>query len=219
MPLLEDRAREPVLFGHTPLAAAFRFIEPTWRNYIMYVDLEARTGNPDAQRYLKLWSSLPPSERRTHVPEQICQLAVVAASDLIRWVTGQAWLEGSAKANLCMSFMRDKVLEKTAQFAMDSPDNYRHADLFMRASGTLPQAARGGGTTIFNVPVASSNSIAGAKSDSAAALRSGSMLGMDEEIVELSKIMQRDESSVRATAEEMSDPDDDEDDDDSDDKD
>ena len=44
-----ERVHEPAVTGaRPPLAAAFRFVEPTWRNYIAYVDAEARTGNADA---------------------------------------------------------------------------------------------------------------------------------------------------------------------------
>jgi hypothetical protein len=184
-----------MLFGATPLSAAFRFVEPTWRNYIMYVDMEARTGNPDAQRYLNNWKALSWNERQGHFPEQLCELSTVAPSDLIRWVAGQVWMEGSAKAAMCMSFMRDKVLEKTAEFGMANPDNYKHAELFMRASGLLPQSnGRGGGgpaVTIFNSPVASSGSVAlsGSRSDSSPVAASG-LRAMDEDIVELSRVMQ-----------------------------
>src|SRR5580698_6969587 len=45
------------LFGLTPLASAFRYIEPTWRNYISYVDMEARAGNVDAQYFIRIWQS------------------------------------------------------------------------------------------------------------------------------------------------------------------
>lgn len=197
-PLATVRAAgPPVVFGDTPLAIAFRFVEPTWRNYIMYVDLEARTGNLDAARYLATWKALPPVERRSHVPEQICELASVAAADLVSWVSRQVWQEGSAAASMCMSFMRARVIAKTAEFAMDSPDNYKHAELFAKTAGLLPVSGaaggRGGGSpiTIFNAPVASSGSVAlsGSRSESSPVAASG-LRAMDEEIVELSKIMQ-----------------------------
>jgi hypothetical protein len=53
----------------TPMSAAFRFVEPVWRNYIMYVDMESREGNADAARYLHCWQSLTPEEQRLHMPE------------------------------------------------------------------------------------------------------------------------------------------------------
>ena len=59
-----EHVHEPAVMGaRPPLAAAFRFVEPTWRNYIAYVDAEARTGNADARRYVAIWQALP---RREH---------------------------------------------------------------------------------------------------------------------------------------------------------
>lgn len=201
----------------TPLAAAFRFIEPTWRNYIMYVDLEARTGNLDAERYLKCWQALSGRERQIHMPEQLCDLSSTPASDLIRWVSGQAWQESAAKSSMCMSFMRDKVLEKTGEYAMASPDNYRHADLFMRVSGVLPVSSGRGGpaVAIFNAPTASSGSVAGVVSESAPVDRSG-LRDMDAEIVELSRVMQTGDTHCAAEVKKDDKEDEDDDDDESD---
>jgi len=195
-------------FGHTSLSAAFRFVEPTWRNYIMYVDAEARAGNADALRYLKVWQSLPPKERNAHMPEQICELASVIPSDLVSWVARQAFAEGSAKANMCLSFMRDRVLEQTATFALASPDNFKDRELFLKASGSLPTPNGRMGTIIpiFNMPTASSGSIAGVVSEASPVDKSG-LRDMDSEIVELSKIMQ-----TGTIADRDEDEDDDEDD-------
>lgn len=159
----------------------------------MYVDMESREGNLDAQRYLRVHQSLPPKERNAHMPEQICELAAVPAADLIAWVSRQVWQEGSAKAAMCMSFNRDKVLEKFAMYAMASPDNIRHGEIFMKASGLLPSPGRGGGPgiSIFNMPSASSGAVAlaGSKSETIPTGAAG-LRGMDEEIVELAKVMQ-----------------------------
>jgi hypothetical protein len=214
--LASDRSRDAnPAFGPTPLAAAFRFVEPTWRNYISYVDAEARTGNVEAQRYLRIWQSLPPRERNAHVPEQLCELASVTSSDLISWVSKHVWIEGSAKTSMVLSFNRDRVLQRTAEFAMAAPENSRHADLFLRASGAMPQQAGNGRPpiNIFNAPVASSGSVAlaGSHSESAPVGRSG-LATMDEEIVELAKVMQT-ETTTMTRAEMMPDDDEDEDDD------
>jgi len=211
--LFEDKTRKPVKFGSTPLSAAFRFIEPTWRNYIMYVDLESRTGNEEAKRYLEIWKSLPSQEQRTHLPEQICDMASILPSDLIRWVSGQVWIEGSAKSAMCLSFMKDKVLEKIGEFAMDSPDNFKHAELFAKVSGAMPQGPKVAPVSIFNMPVASSNAVAGAKSECAPVYATG-LKDMDMEIVELSKIMQGEEMPTHARAQDIPDDPDDEDDED-----
>lgn len=205
-------------FGLTPLASAFRYIEPTWRNYIMYVDMEARTGNEDARRYLRVWQSLPPKERNAHVPEQLCDLATVASADLVSWVTRHVWSENQASTSMVLSFNRARVLERTAEFAMQSPDNGRHAELFMKAAALLPSGSgRGtsgaGPISIYNMPVSSSGSVAlsGAKSESSPVSASG-LQSMDEEIVDLARIMQTADGPVHARAEVPGDEDDDDDD-------
>jgi hypothetical protein len=166
----------------------------------MYVDMESRAGNVEAKRYLEVWRSLPPRERNTHLPEQICELASIAASDLIRWVSGQLWIEGSAQASMCLSSFRSEVLESTAKYAIESPENFRHAALFAKVAGMTPQPARGGVTVpIFNMPSASAGAVAGVTSETSPGSQSG-VRSMDEEIVELSKVMQLD-GPVHARAE------------------
>jgi hypothetical protein len=179
----------------------------------MYVDAEARTGNPDARRYVEMWQSLPYHERIGHMPEQICELTTIPAADLVSWVGRQAWIEHAAGANMCLSFMKADVLEQTAAFALASPDNYKDRELFLKVAGMTPQPTRTGGPVFFNMPVASSNSVAGAKSDAAPATSSG-LRSMDEDIVELAKIMQTDGSEVHARAQDIPNEPDDEDDDD-----
>lgn len=190
----------------------------------MYVDMESRSGSADAdaaRRYVATWQSLPPRERNAHMPEQICELASVLPADLIAWVTRQIWIEGSAKTSVVMSFMRDRVLEKTAEFAMAAPENYKHAELFYKTAGMMPAASRGVGSpvTIFNAPVASSGSVAlaGAKSESSPVVSAG-LRDMDSEIVELSKIMQTGGEHDH-TLDRMDDGDDEDDEDDGDDDD
>jgi hypothetical protein len=182
---------EPFGFpGATPLAVAFQYIKPSWRNYIMYVDMEARAANVDAQRYMATWTALQPKDRRTAMPEQLCELASVPAADLVAWVSKQVWLSQSASASMALSFLRAPVVAKIGEFAMASPDNHQHAKLFMQAGGMLPQPARGGGVhaTFLNAPIASSNAQAGVVSESSPVPRAG-LMDMDSEIVELSKIM------------------------------
>jgi len=209
---------EPAVAGvRPPLAAAFRFVEPTWRNYIAYVDAEARTGNKDAERYVRIWQSLPRKEQQSHVPEQLCELSNVPAADLIAWVTRQAWVESSAKTSLVLSFMKDRVVEKTAEFAMASADNIKHAELFSRQAGLVQTpgvGGRGAGTTIYNVPVASSGAVAlaGSRSESSPVNASG-LKSMDQEIVDLSAIMQRQDAPTGARAEALVDEPDDDDND------
>lgn len=186
----------PVILGYTPAAVALRHVHPTWRNYIMYVDLEARAGNLDAARYLAAYDALPYSERRGHMPEQICDLASVSVADLMSWVTRQAWMEKSCRVSLLLSFLSDEVLESAGKFAIESAANHVHTKLFLQAGGVLPAPGPGGGgrsVQIFNAPIATSGSVAlaNSKSESGPVDRSG-LRDMDSEIVELSRIMQTD---------------------------
>lgn len=210
--VLTDKSHDPVLFGPTPIAAAFRYIQPSWRNYIMYVDTEARTGNDDARRYLRIWRALPPKEQRSVVPEQLCELAQVSAADLIAWVSRQVWTEGTASASMVLAFNKPRVLDAVATAALD-PENGRAQELFMKSAGLLPSGNRGGGggITIHNMPVASSGSVAlaGSKSESSPVNGSG-LRSMDDDIVGLSQIMQHEQhGKSRAELE----PDDDDEDD------
>ena len=187
----------------SPLLSAFRYVAPTPRDYIRYVDAEARTGNLDAHRYLDNWMRIGERARRAHMPEQLCDLSGVAPADLVAWVSKQAFLEGAAQANMLLTFRRGPVLEAVADFAAASADNYRHAELFMKSAGMLPAAARRGGgssISIFNAPIASSGSVAGVKSDSAPVERTG-LREMDADVVELARIMQTGGTDCRAEQE------------------
>ena len=215
-PPVQDRSRpEDVLEPETPLSAAFLFVEPTWRNYIMYVDAEARTGNLNAARYLTCYNGIDKEDRQVWWPEQLCAMAQVPHEDLLCWVVRQAWISRSARTNLVMHFMRDQVLEKNAQFAMAAPENYKHTELFFKASGLIPiggsaRSAAGPAVTIFNSPSSSSVALSGSKSESSPVTVSG-LRDMDADIVELSRIMQTGSVAARAESE-PDDSDDDEDD-------
>ena len=182
-----------------------------------------------------MYLSLTARERNSHVPEQLCDLASVRPEDLISWVTRQAYIEGSSRSALALSFLKDQVIEKVAGFAMDSPDNYKHAELFMKTSGMLPTAGSGAGSrsaaaiapvSIFNMPMATSSSGSMAHSNSTANSRSSSMSispgglpDMDTEIIELSKIIQQDATDFPEPKQDRKKDDRDNDDSDSDDDD
>lgn len=211
--------------GSTQLISALRFVEPSWRNYIHYVQADAASGNLDAKRYLDTYLSLTADKQRRHVPEQLCYLTGTKPEDLIAWVNRQLYVESAGRTAMLTSNRRDKVLEKVADFAMESADNYKHAELFMKASGAIATGGRGGGgspVTIFNAPIASASSQSSATAASISSSMSGAMKSMDEEIIELSKIMQTEDAPISARAEtsdEQNDPDDDDEDDDSEDDD
>lgn len=223
IPLTTDKSFVPSVaeFGHTILSSAFRFIKPTWRNYIMYVDAEARTGNEDANRFHEAWKSLTTFERVTWFPEQLCTLANVKPEVLFGWVSKHALFSNTAESSMALSFLRTNVVEATAGYAIDSPDNYKDRELFLRAAGALPQASGGRAVTFMNAPVVSSSSVAlsGSRSESSPVDKSG-LKDMDSEIVDLAKIMQSTDTTVVTRAEQVpNDPDEEEEDEDDDERD
>jgi hypothetical protein len=185
-------------FGPTPVAAAFRFVQPTWRNYIQYVDLEAREGNADAKRYITTYQSLSARERNNHFPEQVCDLSNVQHADLISWVSRQVWIEGSARSSMVLSHMRDQVLQSTANYAMDSPDNVQHAKLFLSAAGALPQKTGRNpspNVNIFNAPTATAGSLVSVRREESSP---DVLPDMDTQIITLDRIMQTDDEPQTA---------------------
>lgn len=170
------------------LASVFRVIEPTWRNYIRYVGMEAREGNKDAVRYLAAWDKTAGEERMYHIPEKLCDLAGVRPGELAGWVMKHAFDEGLARKEALLKYASVTMIERNMKFAYDSPENYKHMELFFRAAGLVAPAPPVH-HTIYNHPIASSNAVAGVRSESAPAGGSG-LQDMDSAIVELSKIMQ-----------------------------
>jgi hypothetical protein len=212
------------MLGLSPLASAFRFVEPGWHNYIKYVDMQARTGDEDARRYLAVWKALGAHERAGHTPEQLCAQTKVSCDELRRWVGSHFLAEGSMRAQTIMNSFQDLLLGRTLEFAMSAPEAHADRKLLFQASGLLPQTGMRGplkhALNIFNVPVASSGSVAlaGARSESSPVSASG-LRGMDDEIVSLAQVMQHDAPPKLSRAERMDDVyepgnDDDEDDDD-----
>src|SRR6516165_2297890 len=89
-PLTGSRASLRAAAG-SMLAVAFRPIRPTWRNYIEYVDFAARNGDPAMVRYRDSYLALAPRDRRSHWPEQLCELANVTPGELVGAVCRALW--------------------------------------------------------------------------------------------------------------------------------
>lgn len=144
--------------AQTPLAIAFRHVEPTWRNYIYYADLAAKGGDEDMQKYIKTYEALPLGERRTVMPEMLCDLSGVKPRDLISAVAGEVWQHKQAESTISASINHPKVIHQTAQYAIESPAAYKDRELFLRATGALPDK-KGASIVINNNPQAA-NTIA-----------------------------------------------------------
>ena len=219
-PSVGDHSR----FLKSPLIAALSFVEPTWRDYLKYVEAESAAGNSEAKSYIHQYLLLTEYQRKNATPEQICALAHVPHDHLLRWVTGQAFMLGASMELMAKSFKRGPLMSKIADFAMESPDNVRHAELFMKSAGMLPQAVSRGG---INIPIYAPGGTVGMPGTGGGdgkananvpALPAGGLRTMDDDIIDLAAIMQNPEGATEAAAERMADEpvpeDDDEDEDD-----
>lgn len=115
---------------------AFRHIVGGWRRYIHYVDYAARNGNEAMARFRDCYRSLD-RHRQTAWPEQLCEMANVAPGELIAAVCRAIWETMSAESSMISSMAQPKVLAATIKCA-SRPDGYRDRELFMRATGQLP---------------------------------------------------------------------------------
>lgn len=132
--------RKPInakIFADTPLTIAFKNIRPSWRNYIDYVDIAARNGDKDMDKVLKIYLALTPKDQRVHSPEQLCELAQIPPSDLVGAVCREIWSAKSAESALVSAIAHPQVMNRMAKLAQKE-ENYRDRELFLRASGSLP---------------------------------------------------------------------------------
>lgn len=125
------------IFADTPLTIAFKNIRPSWRNYIDYVDIAARNGDKDMDKVLKIYLALTPKDQRVHSPEQLCELAQIPPGDLVGAVCREIWSAKSAESALVSAIAHPQVMNRMAKLAQKE-ENYRDRELFLRASGSLP---------------------------------------------------------------------------------
>jgi hypothetical protein len=156
------------------LAAAFRPIRPTWRSYIECVDFAARNGDPAMVRYRDSYLALAPRDRRSHWPEQICELANVTPGELVGAVCRALWECGVAESSVVSAIAHPKVVESTVKLALKA-EHYRDRELFFRLTGSLPDK-KGASINIFNNPTAQA---AGAGCDRQACRWGGHWLAED----------------------------------------
>jgi hypothetical protein len=151
-----------------------------WRNYIEYVDLAARNGDPDMARYRDCYLSLTPRDRRNHWPEQLCELANVSPGELVGAVCRMLWEAKAAESSMVSAMAHPQVLMATAEFAR-LPMCSRDRELFFRLTGSLPDK-KGASINIINNPTAQAGAIK-LNGHAAAQLKS-----MDDEIIEMSRL-------------------------------
>lgn len=146
----------------------------------MYVGYAAAAGDEDMIKIRDAYNHLPPRERNAMMPETLCDLAGVQTADLIAAVAKQVWLHKHPESSITVAMEQPLVIESTAEFAKASPDNYKHAELFMRLSGALPDK-HGASIVINNSPQTANinHSPAGANGYKT----------MDQRIIEMGKLL------------------------------
>lgn len=143
----------------SPLASSFRHIPGGWRNYIDYARMSASDGNEDMTKFIKAYDALTPKERRTIMPEQVCDQAGVKQQDLIGQVTSHLWLANSNEGMQISAISHPRVMEAlVASATMVTPDTYKDRELFLRSIGGLPD--KKGNAMVINVNTQQTNASA-----------------------------------------------------------
>ena len=162
---------------------AFRHIKPHWQNYIEYVDLAARNGDKEMDRYVKVWQGLTAKDRKAATPEQLCEMAQVKPSELVGAVCQAIWDAKSAEGSMVSAIAHPEVLKRTAASAQKACGG-RDRELFFRVTGSLPDK-KGTSVIIQNNPQTLSVGGGGPR----AAIQQGrtlhELLDMDEEVIEM----------------------------------
>ena len=171
------------MFADTPLVIAFRHIRPTWRNYIEYVDLAARNGDRDMDRYRKVWLGLTAKDRIAASPEQICEMAQVKPAELVGAVCQAIWDAKSAEGSMVSAIAHPQILAKTAKNA-EKPMNYKDRELFFRVTGSLPDKK---GTSVIINNQGPQTLVAGGPGLPVARGNGDELKDMDQEVIEFGR--------------------------------
>ena len=102
----------------TSLALCFRHIKPSWKNWIDYAMLSAvEDKDREMVKIRDVWNALPPRERATATPENICDLAGVQPKVLFAAVCGKLFERSSQESALITAANLPRVVERTMQQA------------------------------------------------------------------------------------------------------
>lgn len=168
--------------GKSPLAVAFRHLEPNWRSYIAYVDYAANDGNEDMKKIIDIFRALPQSERKKVMPETLCDLAGVRPSEVIGAVTAQVWALQSGESAMAAAILHPKVIKATGKAALNVKRGFKDRELFLRSTGSLPDK-KGTSITINNTPQT-------ANINTLPALSSGKFLPMSDACKEMDDLIE-----------------------------
>ena len=171
------------IFDDTPLVIAFRHIKPHWQNYIEYVDLAARNGDKDMEKYVKVWQGLTAKDRKAATPEQLCEMAQIKPGELVGAVCQAIWDAKSAEGSMVSAIAHPEVLKRTAASAQKAGGG-RDRELFFRVTGSLPDK-KGTSVIIQNNPQTLSVGGGGPRAAMPQGRTLHELLDMDEEVIEM----------------------------------
>lgn len=144
---MADRLKTP----DTPVAIAFRNIEPTWRNYIYYVDQSARNGDEQMLKFRAAYNALPWKEKNSIMPEQLCDMCGIICADLVAAVSRELWIQKAGQTTIEAAINHPRMIQATAFYGQMLGDANRDRELFFRVTGGLPDK-KGTSIVINNTP-------------------------------------------------------------------
>ena len=171
----------------TPMATAFRHIEPTWRNYIKYVAMRAKAGDEEMKKLVAAWEALTPLERREIMPEALCDLAGVNEKHLIGVVSEEYWAMQRLDSVITAASEHPRMVKATAYWGQSLSECGRDRELFFRITGGLPDK-KGSSIVINNVPTA--NNV------TAVHAGAGGFRSMDQKVVEMGRVLDPPEETM-----------------------
>lgn len=136
------------LASRSPLAVQFRHLQPSWRAYIQWVDLAARNGDTAMMRVRDCYQVLPPKEKSSIWPEQLCELASVTPGELYGAVCRVTWEAKAAESSMISAINHPELLMQTIRLARKE-ENFRDRELYFRMAGSLPDR-KGASINIYN---------------------------------------------------------------------
>lgn len=135
----------------TPVAVAFRRIEPTWRNYVYYVQRAVDGGDLTMAKFLNVYNALPAREKQSIMPEQICDMSGVSIRELVGAVSMEVWSLHATETVITASINHPRMMQATAHYGQELPENNKDRELFFRMTGNLPDK-KGASIVIMNNP-------------------------------------------------------------------
>lgn len=171
----------------TPLSLAFRHIVPSWRHYIGYVRQAVQAGDEKMERFLKVFDRLPKGERRSIMPEDVCDLAGILQADLISAVSRWYWQIAQCESVIFASSQHAKMLQATAFWGQSLADCAKDRELFFRATGGLPDK-KGSSIIINAAPSYAVTTVEAGQQTGVNGFRS-----MDQRVVEMGRVLEEPE--------------------------